>query len=517
MTSPAPPPAPPENPLSPVERRRLRRGRNARLPVALVLGSLLAVVLLPIMTDRRTDRLRDELNEAVGPARAHVAEIQTTLALEAAARRGYLLTGDRQLARSVGESRERRRAAERELAALAERLDGKVARTEGELARRLVAADAHLDSVFATGDSSAAYVAALSKQQARFRDVIQAADSVDAALVVASLERQDAIQRTEQRSVMLTVALVLLALSAAAVVAHLGRGFRSLALRLDESESRFRELAEERERLLRSERDARAASEARREELERVTESRARLIRGFTHDVKNPLGAADGYLELLQTGIYGALAATQHEAVGKVRRSIRVALDLIGHLLDLARAESGQLDLRREPVDVRETAREVLEEFSAQAAAKSLRMALDLPPELPPLETDPGRTRQILANLVSNAVKYTPEGGRITVRVRECSDGAAPAAGAWAAVDVEDTGHGIRPDQQALLFDEFTRFDPEAAQGSGIGLAISDRIARALRGRITVRSAVGAGSTFTLWLPLGRDGAPPASTASDGR
>ena len=127
-------------------------------------------------------------------------------------------------------------------------------------------------------------------------------------------------------------------------------------------------------------------------------------------------------------------------------------------------------------------------------------MGLDLPDTVPPVVSDPARVRQVLANLLSNAIKYTPAGGRVTVRARTRTDG-APAPGEWIAAEVVDTGRGIPPEQQRQLFQEFTRFDSASAEGAGIGLAISQRIAEALGGRITVESQVGAGSTFTLWLP----------------
>ena len=233
----------------------------------------------------------------------------------------------------------------------------------------------------------------------------------------------------------------------------------------------------------------------------KAMESRRRLLRGFTHDVKNPLGAADGFLALLAEGVRGELSPAQQESVGRARRSIRSALDLIGHLLELARAEAGQLEIRRVGTDVRELASELVEEFRAQAEAKRLALALEQPPELPMIETDPARVRQVLANLVSNAVKYTPSGGRLTVRVGARARGAAARPEDWVAIDVVDTGTGIAPDKQELLFQEFTRFDPGAAHGAGIGLAISQRVAEALGGEIGVESELGVGSTFTLWLP----------------
>jgi PAS domain S-box-containing protein len=265
----------------------------------------------------------------------------------------------------------------------------------------------------------------------------------------------------------------------------------------------------ERRRLLEGEREAREASdEARaiaeqgRRDLERVTESRTRLIRGFTHDVKNPLGTADGFLSLLADGVQGDLTEQQSASVARARRSIRSALDLIDHLLELARAEAGQLEIQRVPTDLRRLVSDLVEAFQAQAQTEGLSLSLEPPPELPVIESDAARVRQVLANLLSNAIKYTPDGGHVTVRAGVRSTGAAPGPGEWLAIDVADTGQGIAPEKLEMLFQEFTRFDPEAAHGSGIGLAIGQRIANALGGEISVESDVGVGSTFSLWLPL---------------
>ncbi|MEW5930977.1 MAG: GAF domain-containing protein [Gemmatimonadota bacterium] len=240
-------------------------------------------------------------------------------------------------------------------------------------------------------------------------------------------------------------------------------------------------------------------SEKRREELERVTESRARLIRGFTHDLKNPLGAADGHAQLLQDEVLGALAKRQAESVGRIRASIRSALELIDDLVELARAEAGQLELEPRPTDVREVARELAEDYRAQAEGAGLRLDTVLPDEFPVVRSDPARVRQVLGNLISNAVKYNRPGGSITVRA---ALRARRGAGEFAVVEVADTGIGIAGDRLRLLFQEFSRLAPGTAHGAGLGLAISQKIARALGGEITVRSAPGTGSTFTLWLPV---------------
>lgn len=265
---------------------------------------------------------------------------------------------------------------------------------------------------------------------------------------------------------------------------------------------------EEREHLLERERHARQEAERRGEELRRVSESRSTLMRGFSHDVKNPLGAADGYLQLLEDGIFEQLTRKQLQSVANVRRSIRSALDLIEDLLGLARAEVGQVDITTEPTDVRHVARDAAEEYRAQAESEGLHLDVDCPREFPIIESDPHRIRQVIGNLLSNAVKYTKHGGvHVDVTVRE--DGAAPRPGRWIAVDVHDTGPGISEEQQKTVFEEFRRGPaPPAEPGSGIGLAISQRIAHALDGEITLTSYPGEGSTFTLWLPAKR--IPPA-------
>lgn len=241
-------------------------------------------------------------------------------------------------------------------------------------------------------------------------------------------------------------------------------------------------------------------SERRREEVERVTESRTRLIRGFSHDLKNPLGAADGHLQLLEDEILGELQDRQRQSVERARRSIAAALRLINDLVALARAEAGQIDLQLDAVDLRSAAREMAEEYRASAEAKGIRLDLDLPDRFPLIRSDPNRVRQVLGNLISNAVKYTDDG---SVRVRlQLRDGSGKEGQGWGVVEVEDTGIGIPEDQLRFLFQEFSRLSADEREGVGLGLAISQKVAQALGGRIAVRSKLGEGSTFALLLPL---------------
>jgi PAS domain S-box-containing protein len=233
----------------------------------------------------------------------------------------------------------------------------------------------------------------------------------------------------------------------------------------------------------------------------RIVESHERLIRGFTHDVKNPLGAAAGFLALLEERVGGDLTDAQSMYVTRARHSIAVAIRLVSQLLDIERAESGQLTLHLDDVDVFALSREIIDTFRPAASARSQTITW-LPADDDGLlvASDGDRVRQILANLVSNATKYANRGGQILVRAwRAAAD--APRPGRWVAVAVEDDGPGIPFEKQNMLFREFTRFQPDAAAGTGIGLAISQRLAHALGGMITFRSTPGGGSSFTVWLP----------------
>lgn len=237
-----------------------------------------------------------------------------------------------------------------------------------------------------------------------------------------------------------------------------------------------------------------------------IADSHDRFLRGFTHDVKNPLGVADGSLSLLEMGVSGELTPAQMEHVARARRSIQTALNLVVQLLEIQRATSGQLDVSRSPMIVGDVLHECVEDFRAQAASKQQDLALQAWPDDHGLviDSDRPRVRQILANLLSNAVKYTAPGGsiRVSARIADERELDPPRRGQWLAIEVTDTGFGISAEKTRLLFDEFTRFAPTTAEGTGIGLAISQHLARALGGWITVRSTVGVGSTFTLWLPV---------------
>jgi signal transduction histidine kinase len=300
---------------------------------------------------------------------------------------------------------------------------------------------------------------------------------------------------------MMTFVSGALALLAAGVVAALAVRVRRLA---HIAERRRRQMAEALEQ------SARAA------------EARQRLLRGITHDVKNPLGAARGYAELLSMGLKGSLNPEQETLVQGIERSINNALTIISDLLDLARSDSGGVTVNRVNVDVNDIVRDAVEDHRAAAETAGHEIVCATSGMLHCF-TDPTRVRQVLDNLITNAIKYTPAPGRIIVRTDSNADD-APFGRRAVAIRVTDNGPGIPVEQRERIFDEFTRLDDNSSlKGHGLGLAIARRMARLLGGELGVADMRGPGATFVLWLPQREQREPrdslkkelPASDAAD--
>jgi signal transduction histidine kinase len=225
--------------------------------------------------------------------------------------------------------------------------------------------------------------------------------------------------------------------------------------------------------------------------------------------VKNPIGAADGFADLLEQDIYGELTTEQRASVERLRRCLHRALSLIDDLHELARAETGGIAVTAEPVDLVDLVHTLGEEYHAAAEASGLEFQVVAEPGIPLVATNGARVRQIASNLLSNANKYT-DAGSVRVHARRLPAQAAdlPAKGTadggdgeWALNEFVDSGPGIPLHQQDFIFEEFSRLSADKP-GAGLGLAISELLAQALGGHISVQSEPGRGSTFTLWLPL---------------
>jgi signal transduction histidine kinase len=231
-------------------------------------------------------------------------------------------------------------------------------------------------------------------------------------------------------------------------------------------------------------------------------EARAGLVRGITHDLKNPLGAATGYAELLLEGIPGPpLPADHADVLRRIRKLLRQAVESISALVRVA-DDGGitELQLRFEPQDLAALAREAVDDYSAAAAERGVTLGAPLGDRTAPIDTDVRHVQHILGNLLSNAVKYTPRGGTVVVNVRAPKDGSPRRA----RVEVRDSGPGVPPPLRKRVFEEFFRADglPDEIRGNGVGLSISRRLARQLGGDISVTDAPEGGAMFVLDLPV---------------
>jgi signal transduction histidine kinase len=231
--------------------------------------------------------------------------------------------------------------------------------------------------------------------------------------------------------------------------------------------------------------------------------SRARFMRGVSHDLKNPINAIDGHAQLLEDEVRGPLTDEQRDSVTRIRRAAHAMLGLIEDLLELARAEAGQLTVKLDRVVLRDVVHEVVEEHRAAAQFAGLTLVHAEDDSETILTTDPVRVAQVLGNLLSNAIKYTPSGGRIEVST-EMPAGRGTNADDRIAIHVVDDGPGIPSDKREEIFGEFTRLGGVERPGAGLGLSIARRIARLLGGDVTVAGGGEGGSRFTLWLPVGK-------------
>lgn len=235
-----------------------------------------------------------------------------------------------------------------------------------------------------------------------------------------------------------------------------------------------------------------------------VLETRVRMMRGFSHDVRNALHAADGYAQLLESKLHGTLTDQQLEYLLRMRGIFRNALELLTDMLNVERALTGELEIESKPTDVDSLVADCADGHRAEAELKRLLLQVERSPSPLWTRTDPARVRQILDNLVSNALKYTRTGA-VTIRMRSDSARRVRDRRRWITISVSDTGPGVPPTSRDSIFQEFVRIAHDGVEGLGVGLSISRRLARLLGGEITLQSEVGAGSTFTLWLPLDWD------------
>lgn len=475
------PPATTKPQADPLSRRRSPAGaprvRLEHLPELLVLLSLCGLVTITVWQLRSVRALLKEITQTIEPATRAAADLQLALAKEAASTRAFLLTGNPAYATEFHVARAARRRTIAQLTALPSSAGSGVNDLVSDANRQLVVADRRLDGLFAGTIPPAAYLHEFPDQHQRFNLTIASAATLHERLRAQATAYRARVDATEQVGVVLELGVVILAFVAGVAIVRSKDRERAARMAIGR---------------------AHADAELRRAQLESMTTRWTRLIRGFSHDLKNPLNAAQGHLFMLETGVKGALSPSQVHAVSKCRHNVDTALALTADLVDLARAETAEVDVRRVEVNLCDLVTSVVDDYRAQAVTKGLAILLDVPPAPEKVESNPARVSQILGNLVSNAIKYT-SAGTITIGVRRRTDSAGHRG---VAVDVSDTGPGIPKEHQRRIFHEFERLESAKPAGIGIGLAISERLAHTLGGTVTLDSEPGKGSTFTLWLPL---------------
>jgi signal transduction histidine kinase len=247
-------------------------------------------------------------------------------------------------------------------------------------------------------------------------------------------------------------------------------------------------------RLVEAERIARAEAEA-------ASRTKSQFLANMSHELRTPLNAIAGHVQLIEMGLHGPVSDAQHEALTRVDRAQRHLLGLINDVLNYARIEAGRVEYDLGPLRIQDVFADVLPMVESQVGAKALTLELRLPDDQGDdaihVWADRDKLGQILLNVLSNAVKFTPEGGRIVVTL---DDDLAPQI---VAVRITDTGVGIPADKLEAVFEPFVQVRSDytrQVEGTGLGLAISRDLARGMGGDLRARSQLGAGSTFELVL-----------------
>ena len=233
-------------------------------------------------------------------------------------------------------------------------------------------------------------------------------------------------------------------------------------------------------------------------ELEQASRLKSQFLANMSHEFRTPLNAILGYTHMLLQGVAGDLLPAVKRQLQRIDSNGRHLMTIINEILDITRIEAGKMPMQLSEFNLNELVPEVMTELDPVISRSKLTVAPRLRPDLPTIYSDRQKVKQIIVNLLSNALKFTHEGGiRITV--------AYSPAERTASVAVADTGIGISPENHEKIFEDFRQVDDSPSRqygGTGLGLAICRRLATALGGRITLESTMGVGSTFTLTIPV---------------
>lgn len=234
-------------------------------------------------------------------------------------------------------------------------------------------------------------------------------------------------------------------------------------------------------------------------------QSKSRFVATISHELRTPMTSIKGYVELLAAGAAGQVTAEQRRYLDIVNDNTERMVSLVNNLIAVSEMEKGTIQVEPKRVDMKGVIQEAVQAVRSEAAERQLNLSVDVPADLKPAQGDPTRLRQIMDNLLDNALRFTPPAGRITVWATEAhleDNGDAPQS--FLVVSVRDTGVGIPAEEHGHIFEKFHRVpNPMSmeAGGSGIGLAIVKSLVEAHGGRIWVDSQIGEGSTFSFVIP----------------
>ena len=236
-----------------------------------------------------------------------------------------------------------------------------------------------------------------------------------------------------------------------------------------------------------------------KEDAEAANRAKSQFLANMSHELRTPLNSVIGFANVLLKNKAGNLTTQEQSFLQRIQSNGRHLLTLINEVLDLAKIEAGRMELQIEAVDLKRLVRDTLQQLEGQVKDKPVELKADVPEEVGPLETDPAKLKQVIINLIGNAVKFT-EKGSVTLRVDIARDGRTPTR-----IAVQDTGIGIPPDRLDAIFEAFQQADGSTSRrfgGTGLGLTISRSICHLLGYDLKVRSRVGEGSTFSIELGL---------------
>jgi len=229
-------------------------------------------------------------------------------------------------------------------------------------------------------------------------------------------------------------------------------------------------------------------------QLEVASRHKSEFLANMSHELRTPLNAVIGFAEVLRAKMAGEVNEKQAEYLDDIREAGEHLLSLINDILDLSKIEAGRMELALSRVDLPRAIAQAMTQVRPRALREGIELARDVDPRLGEVEADERKLKQVLLNLLTNAVKFTPQGGCVKVVARRESG--------HVNISVNDNGVGIAPEDQARLFENFRQVGAARAEGTGLGLALSKRFVELHGGSVAVDSAPGKGSTFTVVLPL---------------